>query len=226
MNEKGFTLLEVLLAISLSTVLLLSASYFSIDGIAGSNQAYNQTLVLANARTAVSIVAGVVRSAVSVEANNSQPDTNAPGAPGNLYSWSGSGGSGATLILAVPSRDSNGNIIYIDSLHTQLYADDVIYYLDSSTHKLYRRYIANSTAPGNAAVTTCPPSKATPSCPSDADVVDDVANLTTSYLDGNGNIVTLPSGTEAVNYTITETKTINGKTISGTYSTVASLRNK
>jgi hypothetical protein len=57
-------------------------------------------------------------------------------------------------------------------------------------------------------------------------VVDDVANLTTGYLDENGTTPTSPSGTEAVSYTVTETRVISGKSYSGTYSTIATLRNK
>lgn len=225
-REDGFTLFELLLAISIASVLIMAVSSFSTNSIVGSNQDYNKTLVLTNAKEAVGIVARQIKSAKSVQATNSLPDPNAPGAPGNLYSWSGAAGNGANLILAVPSRDASGNLIYIDGLHTSLYTDDVIFYLDPTSHKLYRRKIANTLAPGNAAVTTCPPSSATPSCPADADVIDDVANLETTYLDSNNASVSVPSGTEAVKYTVTERRTINGRTFTGTYSTVATMRNK
>ncbi len=226
MTERGYTLLELLIAISISSMLLLAIDKFVVNSIQSENQSYNKTLVLADAKTAVGVVANEVMQAVSVESANTQPDANAPGAPSNLYSWSGAAGDGANLILAVPSHDSNGNVIYVDSLHTQIYTDDVVFYLNSSTHKLYKRYVANSTAPGNAAKTTCPPASAGPSCPADALVVDDVADLKTNYLDSNNNSVSLPSGTEAVQYTVTETRNINGKTIAGTYTTVAAMRNK
>jgi hypothetical protein len=161
-----------------------------------------------------------------VLAANTLPDDHAPGAPSDLYSWSGSAGTDTSLILAVPSRTSSGDIIYIDGMHTQMYTDNVIFYLDSSTKKLFRRWLANTSAPGNVAITTCPPSAASPSCPADADVVDDVASLTTSYLKADGTTTTVPDNTEAVNYTVTETRVINGKSFSGTYSTVATLRNR
>lgn len=226
LGERGFTLLELIVAISLSTLLLLVVGTYVVDALLGANQDYNKTLVLSNAKEAVNVVARQVRAAKSVEDANDQPDSNAPGAPGNLYSWSGAAGNGGNLILSVPSKDASGDIIYIDSLHDSMYTDNVVFYLDSSTHRLYRRYIANANAPGNAGVTTCPPASATPSCPADAVVVDDVANLTTSYLDGSNNSVTTPSGTEAVNYTVTETRTIHSKTYTGSYSTIATLRNK
>ena len=225
-RQAGFTLFELLLAISISSVLILAVSNFATSGISGSNQDYNKTLVLTNAKEAVNVVARQIRAARSVQASNSLPDLHAPGAPADLYSWSGTSGSNATLILAVPSRDAAGNVIYIDGLHTAVYTDDVIFYLDDSTRRLFRRRIANPSAPGNAAITTCPPSAATPSCPSDANVVDDVASLSTAYLGSNNSPVAIPSGTEAVQYTVTETRTINNRQFTGTYSSVATLRNK
>ncbi len=225
-RPAGFTLFELLLAISISSVLILAVSNFASSSLSGSNQDYNKTLVLTNAKEAVNVVARQIRAAKSVQAANSLPDAHAPGAPGNLYSWSGASGNGATLILAVPARTASGDIIYIDGLHTNVYTDDIIFYLDATSHKLYRRRIANASALGNVAVTTCPPSAASPSCPADSDVVDDVANLSTTYLDGNSATVSLPSGTEAVNYTVTENRTINGRVYSGVYSSIATLRNK
>jgi prepilin-type N-terminal cleavage/methylation domain-containing protein len=225
-SERGFTLLELLVSISLSGLLLVVLGEFVTNGIRSSNQDYNQTIVLVNTKAAVESVARVIREARSVEANNAQPDDHAPSAPGNLYSWSGTAGSNATLILAIPARDTSGNLIYIDGLHNNLYTDDVIFYLETSTKRLYKRTIKNTAAPGNRAVTTCPPSAATPSCPADSLIVEDVANLTTSYLGANGNVVTLPSGTEAVNFTVTESKIIGPRTYTSSYTTTATLRNR
>src|SRR5262245_1792062 len=119
----------MLVAISIATLLILAVGTFATNSIVGSNQDYNKTLVLTNAKEAVGIVARQIKTARSVQASNALPDAHAPGAPGNLYSWSGAAGNGATLILAVPSRDAGGNLIYIDGLHTAVYTDDVIFYL-------------------------------------------------------------------------------------------------
>jgi prepilin-type N-terminal cleavage/methylation domain-containing protein len=225
-QERGYTLIEMLVAISISTMLILAIGSYAANSVVGSNQDYNKTLVLTNAKEAVGIVARQIRLARSVLANNTLPDDHAPSAPSDLYSWSGAAGTGTSLILAVPSRAASGDIIYIDGMHTQMYTDNVIFYLDSGSKRLYRRWIAITSAPGNVAITTCPPASASPSCPADADVVDDVANLSTSYLKASGVATTVPDNTEAVNYTVTETRAINGKSYSGTYSTIATLRNR
>lgn len=228
MNERGYSLVELLVAISMSTILVLAIGNFATNSVVSTNQDYNKTLVLTNAKEAVTVVARQIRLATSVLDENSIDDPHAPGAPGDLTSWSGASGVGSPLILAVPSRDSNGDIMFQDGMHTKLYTDNVIFYLDSSTGKLMKRTIVHPEAvlAGTSAKTTCPPTLATALCPADVTVVDDVANLTTGYLDENGTTPTSPSGTEAVSYTVTETRVISGKSYSGTYSTIATLRNK
>jgi prepilin-type N-terminal cleavage/methylation domain-containing protein len=225
-SEAGFSLLELIVAMSILSVLSIAMSSFVLNSIRSTNQDYNQTVVLVNTKSAVDSVAREVRQARSVEANNSLPDSNAPGGSLLPYSWSGAAGSGSSLILAEPARDSSGNLIYADGLHTSLYTDDVIFYLDSSDHRLYKRVLANTLAPGDVATTTCPPAKATSGCPADAVVVEDVANLTTSYLNSSDQTITIPSGTEAVVFTVTESKIIGARTYSSSYTTTASLRNK
>jgi prepilin-type N-terminal cleavage/methylation domain-containing protein len=224
-SEEGFSLLELLLAISITSVLLLVLGNFMGNGIISSNRDYNKTLIQSNTKLAVDTVARTIKSAVTVEAQNTQPDNNGPGAPGNLYGWSGVAGNNSTLILAVPARTSSGSLIYIDGLHTTVYTNDIIFYLNSSDHRLYKRVLANAVV-GNAAKTTCPPAAATSTCPSDAIIVEDIASLSTAFYDNSDVSIASPTGTEAVGYTVTESKILGGKTFSSSYSTIAALRNK
>ncbi len=223
-SEGGYSLIELLVAISTTAILLLVGSNFVLDGTLSANVDYNRTVVQSNTKTAVDIVARTVRSARSVENQNSQPDPNPP-ISGNAYSWNGTSGTDSTLILAVPARDTSGNIMYLDGLHNNLYTNDVIFYLDPTTKRLYKRVIANGIA-GNAAKTTCPPSLATSSCPADAIIVEDIASLSTQFYDDSNALVASPSGTEAVSYAVKQTRVIGGKSYSSSYSTVGALRNK
>src|ERR1035437_2368780 len=131
--QGGYTLVELLYSMAIMAVLLLAVGTFVTDNSQNIYQADTKIQLEDNTRTAVENMATVVRSAKSVEANNAQPDANSPGAPGNLYSWSASSGSSATLIVAIPARNSSGNLIYSDGLHNNLYTNDYVYYLDSST---------------------------------------------------------------------------------------------
>ncbi len=223
-SEGGFSLLELLVAISITTVLLLIADNFVIDGTLSANIAYNKTTIQSNTKSAVENVARTIRSAKSVEATNSQPDPNPP-IPANPYSWTAVAGNNATLILAVPARDTGNNLLYVDGLHSNIYTNDVIFYLDSATNRLYKRTIANAVA-GNAAKTTCPPALSSSSCPPDSIIVEDIAGLSTTYLNAANVSVAVPSGTEAVGYSVTETTNIGTRSYSSTYSTITALRNK
>ena len=223
-HQAGYSLIELLVAISISTILLLIATDFVITGTLNANIDYNRTVVQSNTKSAVENVARTIRTARSVEATNSQPDPNPP-VTGNPYSWTATAGSNATLILAVPARDASNNLLYVDGLHSSIYTNDVIFYLDSTTRRLYRRTIANS-ATGNVAKTTCPPAIATASCPPDTIIVEDIAGLTTRYFDNANTSVAVPSGTESVGYSVTETKNIGNRSYSSTYSTITTLRNK
>lgn len=223
-HQSGFSLLELLIAISITTILLLIASNFVITGTLNANAEYNRTVIQSNTKSAVENVARTIRSAKSVEATNSQPDPNPP-ITANPYSWTAAAGNNATLILAVPARDASNNLLYADGLHSNIYTNDIIFYLDATTHRLYKRTIANSAA-GNAAKTTCPPASASASCPPDTIIVEDIAGLSTSYFDNTNISVAVPSGTEAVGYSVTETKKIGSRSYTSTYTTVAALRNK
>lgn len=224
-HPTGLTLLEMLISVAIASILVLILLQVILTSYANWRRESTKTKLQTNTKIAVETVAQVIRAAKSVEANNSQPDPNAP-VVGNQYSWTGATGSGATLILAVPAQDATGNIIYIDGTHTSLYTNNIIFYLDPVSKILYRRTIANQTAPGNIAVTTCPPALANASCPADTKVVEDVANLTTTYLDANGAVVNSPSGTEAVQYDLSQTRVVAGKTYQSNYGTTATMRNK
>jgi prepilin-type N-terminal cleavage/methylation domain-containing protein len=225
LNKQGYTLIEMLVAISMSTLLILAIGGFASNSVASINQDYNKTLVLANTKESVGIVARQIRLGKSVLSNNVIADTYAPSAPTDQFSWASTAGSGYPLVLAVPSRASDGSVIF-DATHSTIYTDNVIFYLDSSTHKLYKRVLKNSSATGDAAVTTCPPAHATAGCPADAVVIDDVANLSTNYLKADGTTTSTPANTEAVSFTVTETRTIQGNAYTGTYTTIATLRNR
>lgn len=224
-NLQGVSLIEMLVSISIASVLILITIQVIGRTYANWQREGTKTQLQSNTKTAVEAVAQVIRSAKSVEAQNSQPDVNAPD-PDNQYSWTSATGSGATLILAVPARDTSGNIAYIDDTHTSLYTNNIIFYLDPTSNILYRRTIANTLVPNNSAVTTCPLDQSTPTCPTDAKVVADIANLVTTYLDASGNVVATPSGTEAVRYELSQTRTIGLQTYESSYGTTATLRNK
>ncbi len=224
--EGGFTLVELLVAVSVASVMFAIIFGFQRDLINQYNLLVNRNQLLAATKDATLQVATAIRSSKSLLANNAVADSHAPSAPGNLYSWSSTPGNDAAIVLAIPAVDQSGNLIYVDGSHQSTYTNNVIYYLDQTQHILYKRVLANTQAPGNVAVTSCPPTATTPSCPADAKIVADVASFAATFYDSGNNTVTVPSGTEAIQITVSQTKYYHALSYSSSFTTRATLRNK
>lgn len=219
-QESGFTLLELLIVASLVGILGIVVSSFFADRLVDYNRTYTRLILQSNTNLAAQTVANEVRYGRSLQASNLNPDNNAPGAPSNLYSWAS---NNSTLVLATPAKDTGGNIIYADGLHTQVKTDDSIYYL--SNNILYHRIIANSD-PSNVAKTTCPLASASPSCPADPQVIENIAAINLVYYDTAGNVIVSPPGAYSVKIELQESKTVFNHTYSNTVTAQATLRNK
>ncbi len=223
-SQGGFTLVELIVVSITLGVLSLVLSELYANRLIDYNRNFVITLLQTNTKQAVDTMEGDIKFAQKVEANNAWPDNNAPSAPGNLYSWASNSSTPSTLVLAVPARDSSGNVIYADGLHTQLQTDDVVYYVDSK-NILYRRTIANPVA-GNTSKTTCPPASASSSCPSDAKVVEDIASLLVSYYDLANAATATPANAGSISIILQQSRTKFGHTFVSKLSSQASLRNR
>jgi len=78
----------------------------------------------------------------------------------------------------------------------QPYQDNFILYLNASTKSLMLRTLANPSASGNRATTSCPPSLATASCPADKTVATDISSVSTRYFSRSGNLLDWTSITD------------------------------
>jgi prepilin-type N-terminal cleavage/methylation domain-containing protein len=104
MRQRGYSLVELVVAMGIMSILLLALNTFIFNSTQNIANEDTKTALSDNTRTAIEGIAREIRTAKSVESSNSQPDSNSPSAPGNLYSWAASAGSNATLVLAVPAR--------------------------------------------------------------------------------------------------------------------------
>ncbi|MBW3538230.1 type II secretion system GspH family protein [Candidatus Parcubacteria bacterium] len=221
--QAGFSLVELIIAITMMGMLAVVVSEFYSQRLVDYARSYSQILLQTNTKQAVETMTRDIRSAQNVELNNTLPDDNSPGAPGNLYSWQSTTGSPAVVVLAVPALDGSGNLLYVDPLHSAVYTNNLVYYIDGSGI-LYRRTIANPVA-GNAAVTTCPPALASPACPPDGKVVEDVADLQAAYIRGGGAAAATPDEADLVQITLQQTRTSFGRSYNSTLASQARLRN-
>lgn len=224
-DEFGFSLLELMIATLVIGILSITVSGFYVNRLIDASRTFTQTSLQSNTKQAVDIIVRDIKSAQTVETSNRWPDANAPSAPADPYSWLSTVSNPSTLVLATPAVDASGNLLYVDLLHNVLQTNDVIYFVEPAGKILYRRIVANP-ASGNVAKTTCPPALATPSCPVDAKVVEDVANLKVSYLDSNGASTTNPDLAGSVVFTLQQSRVKFGATYKSVLTSQATMRNK
>jgi prepilin-type N-terminal cleavage/methylation domain-containing protein len=219
-DQQGFTLLELLISITIIGILAVTISDFYSQRLVDFARNFTLTILQSNTKQAVESVSRDIRASRTIEATNTLADASGPG--GNQFGWHSTVGSTATLVLGIPAQDANGNLIYVDpGTHNTPYLNNVIYYLNGANKILYRRMLANTNAPSNAAVTT-----GCSGCPTDGKVIEDVANMSLAYYDGSGSSIATPSASYSLDITLQQTRTSFGRTFVNTLTSRVTLRNK
>ena len=216
-EQSGFTLVELLVTISLMSILSLMLANFVITWLAASTLAQARTELLTNAENALDTVTEDIRLSGSADQKNRWPDANAPG--GNQFGWQSNGN---TLVLAKAAVDASNSIIFSDAAKYITQKDNEIYYVSAGT--LYRRTLESSDT-NDVAITTCPPANATRGCPADKTVATNVTNFAVTYYDADLSVVS-PDNARAIQLSITMSKKVNGKAVSASYNTRMVFRNE
>lgn len=224
-NQSGSTLIELIVVITVFGLVLALVMTFYADRVVDSWRSYNRVIVQQDTKQALESIERIAKSAKSVQDINLQLDTHRPPPPG----WNS---GAAVLVLATMATNSSGTIIYVDPLtHNTPYTNDTIFYLDANTSSLYKRTIANPAASGNTAVTTCSDTSVnvTPCSgePADTKLIDNVAAFGLTYFDSNGvNIPAAPfNGASSVKVTVGQSRTMGGKIVTTTLTSLVKLRN-
>lgn len=217
LNQKGFTLPELIVTMTLMMILSLTLANFVVNWFGTASLAQARADLLTNAENALDTITNDIRLSGSADDTNRWPDANGPG--GQQFGWH----SGTqVLVLAKAATDTSNNIIFSDPAQYITQKDNVVYYLSNGT--LYKRTIA-ADDPNSAAVTTCPPASATQSCPADKTIATGVKGFTITYYDENLQSVT-PDNARAVQLAITLSATKGGRTVDANYNTRMVFRNE
>lgn len=215
-NQKGFTLVELIVVMLVMSVLALMLANFIATWLQSETNTQKRADLLANAQNALDTITEDIRMSGSVDTNNRWPDANGPS--GNQFGWT----SGSqTVILAKTAVTSGNAVIFSDPASYITQKDNAIYYLSGTT--LYRR-ILKSTDATDAAKTTCPPAVATSSCPADKTIATGVSSFLATYYDADNGVVT-PANARSVQLAITLSTKQNTQTISASYTTRMVFRN-
>lgn len=216
LTSKGFTLLEVMVATMVTSMLLILVVNFMITNFVNSTIDTARADLLREAQLTLDTVGRDIRLSANADEQNRWPDPNSPG--GVDFGWA----SGVDeLVLATAAFDSSNNILFSDALHYVTSKNNNIYFVTDGV--LYKRILADPIA-GNVASTTCPASPSD-SCPDDIRLVDTVLNFTVRYYSNEGLEVT-PSEARSVELTLVLQKQRFGRTIDATYTTRTVFRNE
>ncbi len=217
-QQAGFTMVEVLVAVTVTTVMVLVITNFMLRNIQSSTLETSRATILREVEQTLDIVSTDVRISANADANNRNPDPNSPGGSGNQYGWTS---NASTLVLATAATRSDGTVIFSDAANYITTKNNYVYFVSGGT--LYKRIIAASVS-GNGQKTTCPVASATPSCPSDKILLHNVTAFTITYLDGDNNSVS-PADARAVEIGLTASYKQYNQTQSASYTTRMVFRN-
>ena len=216
--QAGFTLVEVIVAISVTTLMLLVIADYMMRNLQTSTLETARGDIQREIQLSLDSVANDVRLSANADQNNRNPDANSPGAPTNQYSWTS---NASTLVLATAATTSNDAIIFSDPANYVTTKNNIVYFVSNGT--LYKRILAASVS-GNGTKTTCPAAKVTALCPGDKQLLNNVTAFSVAYLDGS-NASVAPTNARSVELSITASRSLYKKVQSASYITRMVFRN-
>lgn len=215
MSNRGFTVPELLIAMSVASlvVIVLSAMNLTVYRQVQISQATAE--LNSESYFLLRGMAEDIKLASNIAANNNLEDKYSP-----TEGWNTNDDAGS-LIISSPVVDNDANIIYSpeDGLP---YRNELIYYHESS--KLFRRIIANSSAPNNALTTTCPLSAS--NCQKDKLFTKYLDTFSFKLYDTNGQETSDTTKVESVKIEVSLTKKVAGKQLTINNSVFTQLRNQ
>jgi prepilin-type N-terminal cleavage/methylation domain-containing protein len=212
---NGFTLIEILITLTVVGILLGIIATFSITTLSQSSIEATRAELLSQSQIAMDRVINDTRLSAGAEQNNRWPDTN--NVNGNLAWQSNS----TSVVLATAVVDSANNIIFADPAKYISEKNNVIYFVQNKV--LYKRVLASPVA-NNGAKTTCPAAAVSPTCPSDRALLKNVTSFTIKYLNGD-EVEVVPSDARSIELTIKTSIYKFKRNISSDYTTRAVFRN-
>ncbi len=177
-SQLGFTITELVIAITVAGILAGAIFVATFDYYADVNRSQVATDEALSSQSILNQMTSDIRLADAISSTNTITDPNAPAG-----GWVTSNPSNV-IIIESPATDSSRNIIYNPDTGFP-YRNEFIYFVSGSS--MYKRVLANTSAPGNTAVTTCPQSLSSPTCPPDALFSDHVNNLSFTFYDSSDN---------------------------------------
>lgn len=218
LNNKGVTLVELLVTISIISILSIVLMNFMVEWVKQYAITNARASLLTSAQDTLDIVTDSIRLSAAADQNNRWQDAQAPNAPSDLLSWES---NSSTLVLASAVEDQDGTILFSDPLNYTSHKNNLIFFVNDGT--LYQRTLAAPVA-GNSKKSTCPAVSATSDCPADKRLAQNVSEFTVSYRNAENQTVT-PTNARSIELTLTLTTKQFGQTIQSSDKTRMVFRN-
>jgi hypothetical protein len=201
LDESGLTIVELLAVIITSSIIVTTVTAFALNFWTNIAIVQSDEDTLVSRLNAGDYLRDAINSAAGLINQNDLADAhtgNADPADASHTHWIPIHAVPGTISMGVPgtitpliyfnrpSIDTSKNIIMNGTVP---YQDDVILYMNGTTKQLLGRVIANPYATNNRAKTTCPPALATPSCPQDTVIANNVSGVGMRYFSRSGNTI-------------------------------------
>ena len=158
-----------------------------------------------------------LRYGAGVRQSNTINDPNAPAGGWNTSN------TNFIIVIAVPAVDSNRNYI-IDPDTGNPYNNELVYFKSGTA--LMERTLSNSSAPSNTLKTSCPSASASPSCPADKYLTDNVQSMVFTLYDQDSVVTADPLLARSVKIDLTMSKNTFGGAVNLANSIRVTLRNR
>lgn len=214
-KQRGFTIVELLIAVSvasIASILILSAFVYMYGSLL---REQTRAQMVLESQVFLKRMVDDIRVANQMLTTNNLSDAYEPSGgwltsdPANI------------LVLTQPVTDENKDFIF-DTTTGYPYQNEVVYF--GSGASMYRRTLANDSAVGNSAITTCPAN--TVGCQGDVKLLDNLQNMLFIFYDINDVVTTVPENARSVELSINLTKRVYGETITIANKTRVTLRNE
>jgi len=157
-NTKGFTIVELTIALLVGSMLSLTILAFTFSFYMDSLKAQAETNMLIESQTILRRVADDMRYSSKILVTTTLPDENEP-----TDGWNTSNDD-LILVLSTPAINTSGEFAF-NELTGSPYQNELIFYADGTD--FHKRVLANPTASSNRTYTTCPEEVSNSTCPPD-----------------------------------------------------------
>jgi prepilin-type N-terminal cleavage/methylation domain-containing protein len=214
--SRGFTIIELMVSISILGVIAVGIMFAFTNYLALITRNGILVDMTVEAQNLLRATVEELRYGAGVRQINTITDANEP-----TGGWSTSNAD-FVIIIAMPAIDSDDNYI-IDPSTGEPYNNEFVYFKEGTS--LYKRILANPSAAGNTVVTSCPPSTASDSCPSDRLLHTALDNMVFTLYDQDDAATADPLLARSVKIDLSLMKDTFGDPLRLDYSIQTTLRN-